>query len=53
MDNVANEPHEQPQDLVTKDVGGDSQDFSSRPQDTSVRRRIMLIMWHQKCGQER
>ena len=36
MDNVANVSHEEPYDSVIENVGGDSQDFPSGPQDTLV-----------------
>ena len=36
VDNVADEPHEEPHNLVTKDVGGDSQGFPGGSQDTSM-----------------
>ena len=36
MDNAADEPHEEPQDPIKEDVGGDSHDFLGGSQDTSV-----------------
>jgi len=36
VDNVADEPYEEPHNIVTEDVGGDSQGFLGGSQDTSV-----------------
>ena len=36
MDHVADEVHEEPQEVVTGEVCADAQDFPDRPHDTSI-----------------